>query len=124
MRGNGSNVSADANISCLELRLVTNLSSCSQRLDLGHERSAALACIAHEVSDLSLLREIVEQEGHIRHILFNILVVNRDNTDDGLAWDEQKGCDADHNWLIIREFSCYLGLFKDILISANLHANH
>ena len=60
MRGDGRNVSADANISCLELRLVTNLSSCSQSLDLGHERSAALACIAHEVSDLSLLREIVE----------------------------------------------------------------
>ena len=67
--------------------------------------------------------EIVQKQRDERYLLFNILVIDRGDTDDSLAWCQKQCATAHHHWLVINEVLRDLRLFKDILISADMHAD-
>ena len=71
--------------------------------------------------DLTLDLEIVQKQRDEGHLIIDILVFDRRDTDNDFAWDEENSATTDHHWPVIDEFLSKLRLFKHVLISAHVH---
>ena len=83
-----------------------------------------MACSAHKASDLASCLEVIRHKGDIWNLLFDLLVIDRDNTYDGFAWDEKQGGASDSYGTICDEVISKGALSINIFIPVYLKATN
>lgn len=117
--GDRLHVSAHAHISRAEV--LRDFASRLQRLDGVGEGSAVEAGRFDEAFDLTSVLEVIEHERNEGHLVFSVLGVDRDESNDCFSRHDKHGCARHHQGRVVLEVLRDGTLFEDVFVAADIH---